>query len=140
MLIQDGVAAIAAADLQQAASAALAGVSPEDYSSYEAAGNCSSPSMAAAVLVAGLIALKAGQRCGSSSSAHNGGRRSPGLARAGSGGFAAAGSPDRGAAVGDGGSPGVRRAQRPSSAPCKGKSPGRSPSPVVSGSFVRLMN
>lgn len=122
VLILDGIQAVAAADLQQAAAAALAGTNPEDYQD----GNCSSPASAAAVLVAGLIALKAGQRGSSRPS-------SPYLQRIGSGSLGA--SPvNAGGAAGDqpdgDSSPAVRRV-RPFSAPCKGKGSQRSPSPSV---------
>lgn len=109
----DGIQAVAASDLQQTASAALAGTSPEDYQNDSC---CSSASSAAAVLVAGLIALKASQRGGS-------GRNSPHLMRSSSG------SPVNTAAAAAG-SPAPRRA-RPFSAPCKGKGAERSASPVV---------
>lgn len=118
VLILDGIKAVAEADLAQAASAALAGTSPEDYQTSSA---CRDASSAAAVLVAGLIALKAAsQRAGGSGS----GRSSPRLMRSSSG------SPELWP-VAAAGSPAARRA-RPCSAPCKGKGGERSPSPVVS--------
>jgi hypothetical protein len=125
VLILDGVQAVAAADLQAAAAAALSGTSPEDYQAETA---CSSPSSAAAVLVAGLIALKACQQQGCSS-----GHNSPGrLVRGGSGAlggspintFEAAGSHDRASPV--------PRRGRPCSAPCNGKGRECSASPSVS--------
>lgn len=121
MLILDGIQAVASADLQQAASAALAGTSPEEF--LGAAG-CSSPGAAAALLVAGLIALKAGQRGSSRCS-------SPYLQRIGSGSLGA--SPVSGAerpGASTAGSPAVLRA-RPTSAPCKGKGGQRPASPAV---------
>jgi len=118
----DSLQAVASADLQQAAAAALAGTSPEEF---QASSDCGSPSAAAAVLVAGLIALRAGQRGGS-------GRNSPWLLHSSNGGgcaglSAAADSPDRAGQR----SPAGRRA-RPSSAPCKGKGQELSASPAVS--------
>lgn len=117
VLLLDSADAVATADLQQAATAALVGTNPEDF---QACSNCSSASSAAAILVAGLIALKAGQRGGS-------GRNSPWLHAAGSPvNTAAAASPQLAPAAG---SPAGRRA-RPFSAPCKGKGRGRSSSPA----------
>jgi hypothetical protein len=128
VLILDGIQAVATADLQEAAAAALSGTNPEDYQTDT---GCSSPTSAAAVLVAGLIALKACQQQGNIS-----GRNSPGrLMRGGSGALGAspintheaAGSPDRTLDA----SPAARRA-RPFSAPCKGKGREQSASPSVS--------
>lgn len=121
VLILDGIRAAAEADLAQAASAALAGTSPEDY--YQTSSACRDASSAAAVLVAGLIALKAAsQRTGGGGSGS--GRSSPRLMGSSSG------SPELWP-VAAAGSPAARRA-RPCSAPCKGKGGERSPSPVVS--------
>jgi hypothetical protein len=127
VLLLEGAAAIAAADLQHAASAALAGTSPEDF---QVSCDYSSPSAAAAVLVAGLIAVRAGQRGGGS------GCGSPCLDRRGSGSRAGpADSPAAAAAAAcsppDKAAAGGRRA-RPLSAPVKGRAHGAAPSPGVS--------